>query len=119
MFERWGFSRVIIPAFEYEEVLALGLGDAAVLDLGGFAQIAGATRAFFFAAQLFDPLLCLANVADDLFFLQPLGAHAVAPQATTGPGYGSVGETAGPGSTARVGEGAGDENIHQGGRPGQ
>jgi len=28
VFERWGFSRVITPAFEYEEVLALGLGDA-------------------------------------------------------------------------------------------
>ena len=29
MFERWGFARVITPAFEYEDVLALGLGDAA------------------------------------------------------------------------------------------
>src|SRR5215467_4500958 len=29
VFERWGFARVITPAFEYEEVLALGLGDAA------------------------------------------------------------------------------------------
>jgi ATP phosphoribosyltransferase regulatory subunit len=28
VFERWGFARVITPAFEYEEVLALGLGDA-------------------------------------------------------------------------------------------
>jgi len=28
-FERRGFARVITPAFEYEEVLALGLGDAA------------------------------------------------------------------------------------------
>ena len=28
-FERHGFARVITPAFEYEEVLALGLGDAA------------------------------------------------------------------------------------------
>jgi ATP phosphoribosyltransferase regulatory subunit len=27
-FERWGFSRVITPAFEYEDVLALGLGSA-------------------------------------------------------------------------------------------
>src|SRR4029079_1308180 len=29
VFERRGFARVITPAFEYEEVLALGLGDAA------------------------------------------------------------------------------------------
>jgi len=29
VFERWGFARVITPAFEYEDVLALGLGDAA------------------------------------------------------------------------------------------
>jgi ATP phosphoribosyltransferase regulatory subunit len=29
VFERHGFARVITPAFEYEEVLALGLGDAA------------------------------------------------------------------------------------------
>jgi ATP phosphoribosyltransferase regulatory subunit len=28
VFERWGFSRVITPAFEYEDVLALGLGVA-------------------------------------------------------------------------------------------
>src|SRR6476660_3863703 len=28
-FEQRGFARVITPAFEYEEVLALGLGDAA------------------------------------------------------------------------------------------
>jgi ATP phosphoribosyltransferase regulatory subunit len=28
VFERWGFSRVITPAFEYEDVLALGLGTA-------------------------------------------------------------------------------------------
>src|SRR5262245_58265253 len=28
VFERWGFARVITPAFEYEEVLALGLGGA-------------------------------------------------------------------------------------------
>lgn len=26
VFERWGYARVITPAFEYEEVLALGLG---------------------------------------------------------------------------------------------
>ena len=29
VFERRGFARVITPAFEYEDVLALGLGDAA------------------------------------------------------------------------------------------
>jgi ATP phosphoribosyltransferase regulatory subunit len=29
VFERHGFARVITPAFEYEDVLALGLGDAA------------------------------------------------------------------------------------------
>ncbi len=28
VFERWGFARVITPAFEYEDVLALGLGPA-------------------------------------------------------------------------------------------
>src|SRR3954469_25500693 len=28
VFERWGFARVITPAFEYEDVLALGLGTA-------------------------------------------------------------------------------------------
>jgi ATP phosphoribosyltransferase regulatory subunit len=28
VFERWGFARVITPAFEYEETLALGLGGA-------------------------------------------------------------------------------------------
>jgi ATP phosphoribosyltransferase regulatory subunit len=28
VFERWGYARVITPAFEYEEVLALGLGGA-------------------------------------------------------------------------------------------
>ncbi len=28
VFERWGYARVITPAFEYEEVLALGLGPA-------------------------------------------------------------------------------------------
>jgi ATP phosphoribosyltransferase regulatory subunit len=28
VFERWGYARVITPAFEYEEVLALGLGAA-------------------------------------------------------------------------------------------
>src|SRR5437899_2724363 len=29
VFDRWGFARVITPAFEYEDVLALGLGNAA------------------------------------------------------------------------------------------
>src|SRR6478752_5584158 len=29
VFQRRGFARVITPAFEYEDVLALGLGDAA------------------------------------------------------------------------------------------
>src|SRR5690242_1188495 len=28
VFEQWGFARVITPAFEYEDVLALGLGGA-------------------------------------------------------------------------------------------
>ncbi len=28
VFERWGYARVITPAFEYEDVLALGLGPA-------------------------------------------------------------------------------------------
>jgi ATP phosphoribosyltransferase regulatory subunit len=28
VFERWGFARVITPAFEYDDVLALGLGSA-------------------------------------------------------------------------------------------
>jgi ATP phosphoribosyltransferase regulatory subunit len=28
VFERWGYARVITPAFEYEDVLALGLGSA-------------------------------------------------------------------------------------------
>ena len=28
VFDRWGFARVITPAFEYEDVLALGLGSA-------------------------------------------------------------------------------------------
>src|SRR4051812_30989227 len=28
VFERWGYARVITPAFEYEDVLALGLGAA-------------------------------------------------------------------------------------------
>src|SRR5258706_15297979 len=28
VFEQWGFARVITPAFEYEETLALGLGGA-------------------------------------------------------------------------------------------
>src|SRR4051794_29846508 len=29
VFERWGYARVITPAFEYEDVLALGLGSDA------------------------------------------------------------------------------------------
>jgi len=29
VFERWGYARVITPAFEYEDVLALGLGRSA------------------------------------------------------------------------------------------
>src|SRR5262245_56564851 len=28
VFERWGYARVITPAFEYEEVLGLGLGSS-------------------------------------------------------------------------------------------
>ena len=48
-----------------------------------------------------------------------LGVHAIAPQASTGPGYGPAGEVVMPGSTAQAGEGAGDENIRRGGRPGQ
>jgi ATP phosphoribosyltransferase regulatory subunit len=28
VFDRWGFARVITPAFEYEDVLALGLGES-------------------------------------------------------------------------------------------
>src|SRR5215471_11321266 len=31
VFERWGFARVITPAFEYEDVLALGPGRAAAI----------------------------------------------------------------------------------------
>src|ERR687884_435455 len=38
VFERWGFARVITPAFEYEDVLAQGLGGAGLepptIDLG-------------------------------------------------------------------------------------
>ena len=49
----------------------------------------------------------------------PLGVHAIAPQASTGPGYGPAGEVAVPGRAARAGEGAGDGNIRRGGRPGQ
>src|SRR6266436_822034 len=39
VFERWGFARVITPAFEYEETLALGLGGAVVrLERAGKGQ---------------------------------------------------------------------------------
>ena len=48
-----------------------------------------------------------------------LGVHAVAPQASTGPLYGPAGDAELPGRAARTGEGAGDENIRRGGRPGQ
>jgi hypothetical protein len=47
-----------------------------------------------------------------------LGAHAIAPQVSTGPGYGLVGDAAAPGRAGRAGEGAGDGNIPRGGRPG-
>jgi hypothetical protein len=49
----------------------------------------------------------------------PLGLHAIAPQASTGPLYGPPGEAVVPGRAARAGEGAGDENTRRGGRPGQ
>ena len=49
----------------------------------------------------------------------PLGAHAIAPQASTGPLYGPAGDAVVPGTADRADEGAGDENIHQGSRPGQ
>ena len=48
----------------------------------------------------------------------PLGVHAIAPQASSGPPYGPAGEAVVPGRAARAGEGAGDGNIRQGGRPG-
>ena len=48
-----------------------------------------------------------------------LGVHAVAPQASTGPGYGPAGDAVVPGRADRAGEGAGDENIRRGSRPGQ
>ena len=49
----------------------------------------------------------------------PLGVHAIAPQARTGPGDGPAGEAALPGRAARAGEEAGDENIRRGDRPRQ
>ena len=49
----------------------------------------------------------------------PLGVHALAPQAGTGPGSSPAGEVAWPGGADRAGEGAGDENIRRGGRPRQ
>jgi hypothetical protein len=49
----------------------------------------------------------------------PLGVHAIAPQASTGPLNGPAGEAVGPGRAARAGEGAGDENARRGGRPRQ
>ena len=48
----------------------------------------------------------------------PLGVHAIAPQASSRPPYGPAGEAVVPGRAARAGEGAGDGNIRQGGRPG-
>jgi hypothetical protein len=44
----------------------------------------------------------------------PLGAHAIAPQASTGPRYGPAGQAVAP---DRAGEPAGDANIRRGGRP--
>ena len=49
----------------------------------------------------------------------PLGVHAIAPQASTGPLYGPVGDAVLPDRAARAGEGAGDENICRADRPGQ
>jgi len=49
----------------------------------------------------------------------PLGVHAIAPQASTGPGYGPGGEAVVPGRAARAGQGASDGNLRRGGRPGQ
>ena len=49
----------------------------------------------------------------------PLGVHAIAPQASSGPPYGPAGEAVVPGRAARAGEGAGDGNIPRGGSPGQ
>src|SRR5262249_13946482 len=42
VFERWGFARVITPAFEYEEVLARGLGDATPFRGAGLGPGGGA-----------------------------------------------------------------------------
>ena len=49
----------------------------------------------------------------------PLGAHALAPQASTGPGRGPADDAVSPGRADRAGEGAGNGNIPQRGRPGQ
>jgi integrase/recombinase XerC/integrase/recombinase XerD len=49
----------------------------------------------------------------------PLGVHAIAPQASTGPLYGPAGDAVVPGRAARAGEGARDGNIRPGGRPRQ
>jgi len=49
----------------------------------------------------------------------PLGVHAIAPQASTGPGYGPAGDAVWPAGAARAGEGAGNENMRRGGRPRQ
>jgi len=49
----------------------------------------------------------------------PLGVHAIAPQASTGSGYGPAGDAVSPGRAARAGDGAGDGNIRRGGRPRQ
>ncbi len=49
----------------------------------------------------------------------PLGVHALAPQASTGPGAGPAGHAAVPGRADRAGEGVSDGTIRQIDRPGQ
>ena len=49
----------------------------------------------------------------------PLGVHAIAPQASTGPLYGPAGDAGLPDRAARAAEGAGDENIRRDSRPRQ
>ena len=49
----------------------------------------------------------------------PLGVHAIAPQAHTGPGCSPVGDAVAPGRADHAGQGAGDGNIRLSGRPGQ
>ena len=49
----------------------------------------------------------------------PLGVHAIAPQARTGPGYSPAGDAILPGRADRASEGAGDENIRRDSRPRQ